>query len=435
MRILSCATVVLAFVSTTLLALASDGDEGYVLYAPLTSTSTYLIDGENRAVKEWKSTYKPGQSAHLLDDGSLLRAGMMKDDDNFFAKIVAALPNAALGFNVGGVIELISPANEVLWHFEFFSDKLMPHHDVEILPNGNVLAIAWEYKSRAEAVAAGRDPKTVDDKGLWVDAVFEITPTGPETGKVVWDWHAWDHLVQDFDRGKANYGVLSENPGKLDINNDKYILLPADLMHTNSVSYNGDLDQILLSSYNYSELWIIDHSTTSAEAAGDSGGRFGKGGEFLYRWGNPAAYGHADTGAFKLGGLHDPNWVAGGDQIILFDNNVPEGNSAVVEITPPRMPDGSYRMLAEGFFGPVTPDRQIDLGFQEQVVGTAEQLRSGAVFSCQCMDGRAVFVKPDGTIAAERTVAKAVESPAPAAFRLLFYPDGHPGVAAALADR
>jgi len=37
---------------------------------------------------------------------------------------------------------------------------------------------------------------------------------------------------------------------------------------------------------------VIDHSTTTAQAAGHSGGTYGKGGDLLYRWGNPNAYQH-----------------------------------------------------------------------------------------------------------------------------------------------
>ena len=58
----------------------------------------------------------------------------------------------------------------------------------------------------------------------------------------------------------------------------------------NSVAYHPELDQIVLSVLGFSEIWIIDHGTTTAEAAGHTGGRSGKGGDLLYRWGNPRAY-------------------------------------------------------------------------------------------------------------------------------------------------
>ena len=114
-----------------------------MLYAPLASTKTYLVDGDNKAVKSWTSAYKAGQSAYLLADGNLLRAGMTNDADNFFARTIGALPDM-VGFNVGGIVGRISPTGEVLWRYEHFSDTVMPHHDVEILPNGNVLMIVWE---------------------------------------------------------------------------------------------------------------------------------------------------------------------------------------------------------------------------------------------------------------------------------------------------
>ena len=91
------------------------------------------------------------------------------------------------------------------------------HHDVHILPNGNILAIAWEKKSIAECISAGRDTTNIPTEGMWPCVVFEIQPIGA-LSSIVWEWHAWDHLVQDFDPTKANYGDLLLNKSRLNIN-------------------------------------------------------------------------------------------------------------------------------------------------------------------------------------------------------------------------
>src|SRR5262249_38601167 len=147
------------------------------------------------------------------------------------------------------------------------------------------------------------------------DCILEIKPTGKTTGKVVWEWRVWDHLVQDNDKGKANFGNVAEHPEWIDVNYSQHTVgrmmakkddadklrgigyvgrgggpPGGDWTHINSVAYNAELDQIALTVHNFSEVWIIDHGTTTAEAAGHKGGRCGKGGDLLYRWGNPAAY-------------------------------------------------------------------------------------------------------------------------------------------------
>ena len=59
--------------------------------------------------------------------------------------------------------------------------------------------------------------------------------------------------------------------------------LESDFLHVNSVAYNERLDQIAISVPEYGEIWILDHSTTTQEAAGSEGGRQGRGGDLLYR--------------------------------------------------------------------------------------------------------------------------------------------------------
>src|SRR4051812_27090953 len=57
--------------------------KGYILFAPLYSKTTYLIDKCGKLVHSWKSSYKPGQSVYLLPDGNLLRAG--NDSSKYFS--------------------------------------------------------------------------------------------------------------------------------------------------------------------------------------------------------------------------------------------------------------------------------------------------------------------------------------------------------------
>ena len=147
------------------------------------------------------------------------------------------------------------------------------------LPNGNILLIAWHYVSREDAIAAGRKPDSISDEGIFPDKIVEVKQTGPTTGEVVWEWNTWDHLIQDFDKSKDNYGNVAAHPELIDVN-----LSPrahTDWMHTNSVDYNPKLDQIMLCVRAFNEFWVIDHSTTTAQAAGHSGGRSGKGGDLL----------------------------------------------------------------------------------------------------------------------------------------------------------
>jgi len=73
------------------------------------------------------------------------------------------------------------------------------HHDIEPMPNGNVMLLAWERKTTREGLMAGRDPKLLAATGLWPEHLVEIRPLRPKGGEIVWEWHLWDHLIQDRD--------------------------------------------------------------------------------------------------------------------------------------------------------------------------------------------------------------------------------------------
>jgi len=380
-------------------------NENFVLYMPSSSTETYLIDSSSTVVYQWPSEYFAGQSAFLQEDGSIIRAGSINNvaPDNRFVKNYTDAGNTT--FQIGGIVERISKEGEVVWTFEYYSDDYAPHHVVTVMPNGNLLMPLWRYYTEVECIALGRNPNRLTSGGLWIDSIIEVRPTGDNGGEIVWEWNAADHLIQNFDPTKANFGSLAENPGRIDINYGSGLNIPEDFMHVNSAYYIEELDQIVFTTYHYSELWVIDHSTTTEEAAGSTGGRYGRGGELLYRWGNPYVYGRGDADAFLLSAVHDPKWVAEDGTFIMYDNNIADptrglegGNSMVVEIEPPMTPDGNYVLGADGVYGPAETVLAADLGVAASSVGTAQRLSDGGTLSCDCTNSLAIWLDADGNV-------------------------------------
>jgi hypothetical protein len=366
---------------------------GYTLIFPLLSTKTYLVDMQGRLVRTWDSKYAPGQEAYLLENGHLLRPAKLQEGEALFA-----------GAGGGGRVQEFTWEGQLVWDYLFHNEKQIQHHAICRMPNGNVLMLVWERKSAKQAIQAGARPDLAGTGESLVDAVYEIAPVGKTGGKVVWQWHVWDHLVQDQDKSKDNYGDVAAHPERIDVNfardpqgflanfarsqnaarkkdqpkgvkNDALDKLKGigyigagggkrfagffpDWTHVNSVAYHAKLDQILLSSREFSEIWVIDHSTTTAEAAGHAGGRGGKGGDLLYRWGNPRAYRAGTKADQKLFHQHDVHWITeglpGAGHILLFNNGGwPErGFSSVDEIVPLMDGQGRYAHEPEKRFGP-----------------------------------------------------------------------------------
>ena len=282
---------------------------GYTLFSPIRYSTTYLIDMQGRLVHSWPATQTPGLSAYVYADGHLLRTAN------------TGSASFATG-GAGGRIQEFDWDGTVVWDYTYSTSSVRQHHDIERLANGDVLIIAWEGKTSAQAIAAGRNPALVTAAGLWLDHVIQVRPTGPTTGTIVWEWHVWDHVVQDIDATKPNFGVVADHPERIDLNFAQNNA--ADWTHVNGIAYDPHNDQIILSAHNLNEIWVIDHSTTTAEAAGHTGGAQGRGGDLLYRWGNPRAYARGTVADQKLFGQHDAQWipdgVPGAGNLLVFNN-------------------------------------------------------------------------------------------------------------------
>lgn len=351
-------------------ALFAQAYQGYTLFSPNNSRYTYLVDMNNQIVHQWSHTKTGGYSCYLLEDGSLMRSAV-------------ASSSQLNGGGATGVVQKIAWNGAVLWEYTYATSTYRSHHDIEPLPNGNVLLIAWETKTAAQCVAAGLNHSA----SLWPDHIIEVQPVGTNGGNIVWKWHFWDHLIQDYDASKANYGVVAQHPELLDINIGS---TQGDWMHVNGISHNPELDQIVFSSHNLDEVYVIDHGTTIAEAASHSGGRWGKGGDILYRWGKPSNYDAPGSQIFNV--VHSAFWVShgnpGSDHILAFNNREGQGTSMVVELNPEKDAAGNYIRTPGTAFGPVAPYWSYTAtGFYSNHLGGCQRLPNGNTIIAESTSG------------------------------------------------
>jgi len=409
--------------------------QGFTLFTPLRSQDVFLVDMQGRVVHRWETDSTPGNSVYLMDDGRLLRAERV---DNRFMR----------GGGQGGRIREYTWDGEISWELDWSDEEKMHHHDFEPLPNGNLLLISWTWKSAEQALERGRDPDQVGEEGFWPDAVFEIEPQRPRGGRVVWEWHAWDHMIQDQDPRRAGFGDVTAAPERIDINADHRREPPiseaerlrraeldrelaalgytgddeeeeederdgdrrmrgGDWLHTNGIDYNAEYDLIVLSGRSLSEVWIIDHSTSSEEARGSTGGRWGRGGDLLYRWGNPRKYGQGEGRDRRLYVQHDATFVEradGGLHLLVFNNGEgrPGGNhSSVDEIALPFDPEQGFQ-LDGGRFGPEEAHWSYSApepaDFFSSFISGAQRLPNGSTLICEGAKGRMFEVDGAGEI-------------------------------------
>jgi len=297
---------------------------GFALYNAQGSNTTYLIDENQNIAHTWDMSTECNYTVQLKENGNLVRGTKYSNTSVFSNGNIAAS---------AGRVQEIAPDGTIVWDYVYADNDHVSHHDLTLVGD-NVLLTAYEKKSSTELSAAGFNNSSSE---MWPTHFVELAADGNGGATIVWEWHIWDHMCQDTDASKPNYVAnISDYPELIDIN-----MIQAqggsggDWFHVNGVDYNEDLDQIVFSSRFASEIYIIDHSTTSAEAASHSGGISGMGGDILYRWGNPSNYDMSGTQVIP-NAVHDVRWITddgrpNGGFLQIFNNSGVSNNQSAID--------------------------------------------------------------------------------------------------------
>ena len=361
-----------------ILILNGQNFDGFALYNSQGSNTTYLIDENQNIAHTWNLNTECNYTVLLKKNGNLVRGTKYNN-------------NVLNGAAEGGRVQEISPDGTIVWDYIYSSSEHLSHHDITLIGD-NVLLTAWEVKTQSELIAEGYTGN-IGNNGKWPTHFIELQDDGNGSATIVWEWHIWDHLCQDVDPNKPNYvNNISDSPQLIDIN-----MIQGggggpggnsgDWFHVNGVHYNDELDQIAFSSRFASEIYIIDHSTTTQEASTHSGGNSGMGGDIIYRWGNPSNYGMSGNQAIPSA-VHDVRWIPNDGRpnsgYLQIFNNSGNGNgqSTVDGIeTPIDSINGYNYYRAPGQpFGPFSFTTRYNCQFSAPGQSASDRMSNGNIF-------------------------------------------------------
>jgi len=272
----------------------------YNLLAPLDQNKIFLFDMEGNVLSSWNTEFLPTNDVFIMPDGRFL--GLFNNKQNTFDPMAGQ----------GGTMQIIDGDGQVDWNFDYYSETYTTHHDIELLPNGNILALVWNSRPVEEVKDLDFTMSSDVDftSGVWFEKIIEINP---ENDDIVWQWDSFDHLG------------LEKN--KIDINGKGNGRKPGDIMHANGLTYDKNKDLIFMTVNGFSEVWVIDHSTDTAEAASSQGGYYNVGGDLLYRFGSDVFH-----------SVHGPSLLDNGNLLVFSNGNRKDEHpmSTVYEI---KLPD------------------------------------------------------------------------------------------------
>lgn len=397
---------------------------GYTLFAA--NGTTYLIDMEGKLVHTWDI----GMSPRLLENGTLLDA-------------VASSSNAL------DEVRLLDWNGNTLWSYKESRSGYVMHHDFILvhdtkLDDNAIMYLASKPVTNTEAIDAGCDPANAPYVGAMTDGIVEASLDGT----IIWEWWFFNHGIQDVAPTKLNYvgsgKGISDYPGRIDLN------LPGRPLSSNwlnctSIDYNENLDQIVVNS-ELGEFYVVDHGNTFVPGNPSSSIALaaGSGGDFLYRFGDPARYGQGSppsatgdgtsstSGNKQIGGSNNVHWIAqglpGAGHFLIFNNGQylfdRTSQSWIFEVNPYLDSSGTD---TGNYVNPPTagyykfdmpkdthkPSKQIsnqvvwmyyaksNIGFFSSTGSSAQRLPNGNTLVCAMAQGHLFEVASNGTVAWE----------------------------------
>ncbi len=343
-------------------------------------SSNYLVDNCGKVVHEWSNVSDTDLHAKLLPTGNLMYIRN----------------NTIYETRWDGSHEVV---------IQNFDNNLEFVYEVIKLPNGNYLSLGRRGLNFSGFQDLGY-PTNLGNPSV-VDVVIELDK---DSGEIVWEWNISDHVIQERDSTLPNYGKLSENPGKLNMDAiSDYDWEFYESFMINGMDYNPELDQIALSVRKIGEVCLIDHSTTTEEAKGSTGGVHGKGGDIIYRWGNPQNYDQGTASDRTLYFQHNPNWILHGEhkgKMICYNNRLstpwPTYSSAPI-FDPVKDADGFYVKNENEAFMPILPELKYDqvstgTEFYSGYTSAAKYLSNGTLMITEGVNGRIMEVDVDGSL-------------------------------------
>ena len=129
----------LVFLLVFLNLIFSNPSNGSILFSPIISMpeegtifETYLMDNNYNIINTWESNYCVAHTPYIIDDTILVRPGRI-------------FPPYFDAGGIGGILQMYDWSGNIIWETMWANNQYQQHHDIEILPNGNILLISYPF--------------------------------------------------------------------------------------------------------------------------------------------------------------------------------------------------------------------------------------------------------------------------------------------------